>query len=159
MRRIHVSIAEQTLTLIEDDQPLAHYLVSTALKGAGEIAGSEQTPRGAHVVRAKIGADAEVGAVFRGRRPTGEVWTPALGQQHPERDWILSRILWLSGTEPGRNRLSDCDSMRRYIYIHGTPDTEPMGEARSHGCIRMRNSDIVDLFERTPLFTQVLIED
>jgi len=158
MKRIHVSIAGQTLTLLEDDLPLANYLVSTALKGVGEIAGSEQTPRGAHVVRAKIGSGAEVGAVFRGRRPTGEIWTPALGLQHPERDWILSRILWLSGTEVGRNRLSNCDSMRRYIYIHGVPDTEPMGEPRSHGCIRMRNSDVVDLFERTPVHTPVLIE-
>lgn len=158
MKRIHVSIAGQTLTLIENDQPLAHYLVSTALKGAGEVTGSEQTPRGAHIVRAKIGADAALGAVFRGRRPTGEIWIPEMSLQHPERDWILSRILWLSGTEVGLNRLSNRDSMRRYIYIHGTPDTEPMGEPRSHGCIRMRNSDIVDLFERTPAYTPVLIE-
>lgn len=159
MMRIHISIAEQKLTLIEDGQPLAYYLVSTALKGAGEIAGSEQTPRGAHIVRAKIGAGAAPGTVFRGRRPTGEIWTPELGLQYPERDWILTRILWLSGTEAGRNRLSNCDSMQRYIYIHGTPDTEAMGEPRSHGCIRMRNSDVVDLFERTPVYTPVLIEE
>lgn len=161
MRRIHIhiSIAEQKLTLFEVDQPLAHYLISTARNGAGETAGSEQTPRGAHIVRAKIGAGAALGTVFRGRRPTGEIWTPELDRQFPRRDWILSRILWLSGTEVGRNRLSDCDSMRRYIYIHGTPNTEPMGEPRSHGCIRMRNSDVVDLFERTPVYTPVLIEE
>lgn len=158
MKRIHVSIPDQRLTLLEDDQPIAHYLVSTALKGPGEISGSEQTPRGEHIVRALIGAGAETGTVFRGRRPTGEIWTPELAALHPERDWILTRILWLSGTEPGRNRLGACDSMRRYIYIHGTPDTEPMGIPRSHGCIRMRNSDIVDLFERTPVYTPVLIE-
>ena len=158
MKHLHVSIASQTLTLLEDDEPVAHYLVSTALKGAGECSGSEQTPRGHHVIRAKIGAGAPCGAVFRGRRPTGEVWTPDLHEQHPGRDWILSRILWLSGTEPGRNRLGQCDSMRRYIYIHGTPDSEPMGEPRSHGCIRMRNADIIDLFDRVPPYTPVFIE-
>lgn len=157
MRRLEVSIADQTLTLLEDDQPLAVYLVSTALRGAGEISGSEQTPRGEHVVRARIGAGAESGTVFRGRRPTGEVWTPELAAAHPGRDWILSRILWLSGCEPGRNRLGNCDSMRRYIYIHGTPDTEPMGEPRSHGCIRMRNADVIDLFDRVPAYTPVSI--
>lgn len=158
MKHLHVSIARQALTLLEDDQPVAHYLVSTALKGAGECSGSEQTPRGHHVIRAKIGAGAACGAVFRGRRPTGEVWTPDLHEQHPGRDWILSRILWLSGAEPGRNRLGRFDSMRRYIYIHGTPDTEPMGEPRSHGCIRMRNTDIIDLFDRVPAYTPVFIE-
>lgn len=159
MKRLHVSIADQTLRLLEDDHTLAAYAVSTALNGPGEQSGSEQTPRGAHIVRAKIGAGAAPGTVFRGRRPTGEVWTPELQAQHPGRDWILSRILWLSGTEVGRNRLGNCDSMRRYIYIHGTPDTEPMGEPRSHGCIRMRNSDIIDLFERVPAYTPVFIEE
>lgn len=158
MKRIHISLAEQTLRLLEDDRTLAAYAVSTARKGAGERRGSEQTPRGAHIVRAKIGAGAPLGAVFRSRRPTGEIWTPALHAQFPGRDWILTRILWLSGTERGRNRLGDCDTMRRYIYIHGTPDTEPMGEPRSHGCIRMRNADILDLFDRVPPYTPVLIE-
>lgn len=158
MKHVHVSIADQTLTLLEDDQPIAHYLVSTALKGVGELSGSEQTPRGRHIVRARIGEGAPSGAVFRGRRPTGEIWTPELHAQHPGRDWILSRILWLSGTEPGHNRLGSCDTMRRYIYIHGTPDTEPMGEPLSHGCIRMRNADIVDLFDRLPVYTPVVIE-
>lgn len=158
MKHVHVSVADQTLTLLEDDQPIAHYLVSTALKGVGELSGSEQTPRGRHIVRARIGEGAPSGAVFRGRRPTGEIWTPELHAQHPGRDWILSRILWLSGTEPGHNRLGSCDTMRRYIYIHGTPDTEPMGEPLSHGCIRMRNADIVDLFDRLPVYTPVVIE-
>lgn len=158
MRHLQVSIANQTLTLLEDEQPLAHYLVSTALKGAGERSGSEQTPRGHHIIRAMIGADAPYGAVFRGRRPTGEVWTPELHERHPGRDWILSRILWLSGVETGRNRLGQCDTMRRYIYIHGTPDSEPMGEPLSHGCIRMRNEDIIDLFDRVGAYTPVFIE-
>jgi len=158
MRHLHVSIADQTLTLFDDEQPLAHYLVSTAQKGAGERCGSEQTPRGHHIIRAKIGTNAPSGAVFRGRRPTGEIWTPALHEAHPGRDWILTRILWLSGTEPGHNRLGECDTMRRYIYIHGTPDTEPMGEPLSHGCIRMRNADVIDLFDRVPAYMPVLID-
>lgn len=158
MRSLHISIADQTLRLLEDGQTREAYAVSTALNGPGEQSGSEQTPRGAHTVRALIGAGAPEGAVFRGRRPTGEIWTPALQAQFPGRDWILTRILWLSGTEVGRNRLGSCDSMRRYIYIHGTPDTEPMGVPRSHGCIRMRNSDIIELFERVPPYMPVLIE-
>lgn len=157
MKQIEISIAGQTLTLLEDGKRLAQYSVSTALKGAGEMSGSEQTPRGAHIVRARIGAGAASGAVFRGRRPTGEIWTPELAALHPARDWILSRILWLSGTEPGRNRSGNCDSMRRYIYIHGTPDTEPMGQPLSHGCIRMRNADVIALFEQVPVYTPVLI--
>ncbi len=157
-RRIEISIPAQTLTLLEDGRVLQQYPVSTALKGAGEISGSEQTPRGAHIVRARIGAGAPAAAVFRGRRPTGEVWSPELASQHPGRDWILSRILWLSGTEPGRNRLGNCDTMRRYIYIHGTPDNEPMGEPLSHGCIRMRNADVIALFEQVAVYTPVYIE-
>ncbi|HEX4869110.1 MAG TPA: L,D-transpeptidase [Moraxellaceae bacterium] len=159
MKTLLVSIADQTLRLVEDGHTLEAYAVSTALKGAGEQMGSEQTPRGGHIVRARIGAGMPAGTVFRGRRPTGEVWTPALHAQFPGRDWILSRILWLSGTEPGRNRLGRCDSMRRYIYIHGTPDCEPMGVPLSHGCIRMRNSDIIDLFDRVPAYAPVLIEE
>lgn len=157
MKTLRVSIAEQTLFLLEDGREVARWPVSTALKGAGELSGSLQTPRGAHIIRARIGAGAPAGAVFRGRRPTGEVWSPELAEAHPGRDWILSRILWLSGKEPGRNRLGNCDSMRRYIYIHGTPDNEPMGEPRSHGCIRMRNDDVIALFDEVPVYTPVLI--
>lgn len=159
MIELQVSIAEQALRLVEDGHTREAWSVSTALKGAGERSGSEQTPRGRHIVRARIGAGMPAGTVFRGRRPTGEIWTPALHSAWPGRDWILTRILWLSGKEPGFNRLGNCDSMRRYIYIHGTPDTEPMGEPRSHGCIRMRNSDIIELFDRVPLYAPVLIEE
>jgi L,D-transpeptidase YbiS len=137
----------------------AEYPVSTARKGAGECLGSEQTPRGWHRVRAKIGGGCAQGSVFVARRPTGEIYTPALGQAQPERDWILTRILWLCGNEPGRNRSGDVDSMRRYIYIHGCPDSEPMGEPRSHGCVRMRNADIVALYEQVPAGLPVLIEE
>lgn len=155
---IDISIAAQTLTLLDEAGELrAQYRVSTALNGAGQLNGSCCTPLGLHVVRARIGADAAPGTVFRGRRPTGEIWSPSLAQQHPGRDWILSRILWLSGCQPGYNRLGQVDSMRRYIYIHGTPDDEPMGIPASHGCVRMRNHDIIELFELVPAGTAVHI--
>ena len=159
MKEIRVSISLQTLCLMENGQQLREWRVSTARNGPGEHKGSEQTPRGRHIVRARIGAGQALRTVFRGRRPTGEVWSPALSEQFPGRDWILTRILWLSGCEPGRNRSGDVDSMRRYIYIHGTPDDQPMGVPLSHGCIRMRNEDILDLFELTPAYTPVWIGD
>ena len=145
---IEISIADQTLVLHEDSGESRTYAVSTAANGPGEANGSGGTPRGRLVIRALIGAGMPAGAVFKGRRFTGEIYTPELGTENPERDWILSRILWLSGCEPGFNRLGSVDTMRRFIYIHGTPDTEPMGVAASHGCIRMRNADVIDLFER-----------
>lgn len=156
--RIEISIADQTLDLLDDSgQRIERYRVSTAANGAGEQAGSYQTPRGLHGVRAKIGAGAPIGAVFVGRRPTGEVWTPQLAEQFPGRDWILTRILWLSGKQPGFNRLGNVDTMRRYIYIHGTPDSEILGLPGSHGCIRMNNADVADLFDRIAVGIQVLI--
>lgn len=156
--RIEVSLADQRLSLIADDGAcIRRYRVSTALNGPGEVQDSGCTPRGRHVIRARIGTGAVAGSVFRGRRPTGEVWTPALAAQYPQRDWILSRILWLSGCEPGHNRLGRVDSMRRYIYIHGTPDDQPMGEPRSHGCIRMRNRDVIELYDLLPAGVEVWI--
>ena len=146
-RRIHVDLRSQTLDLLEGTRILTSFPVSTAVRGAGEREGSEQTPRGMHEIRAKIGAGAPMGAVFVGRRPTGEVWTPEMARAEPERDWILTRILWLRGIERGKNRLGDVDSMRRYIYIHGTPDEVAIGIPMSHGCIRMRSSDVIALFD------------
>ena len=155
---IDISIAEQRLRLLDEaGAVLADYPVSTALNGPGEKKNSGCTPRGKHIVRAKIGDGQALGTVFIGRRPTGELWSPELAAEHPARDFILSRILWLSGCEPGVNRLGDVDSMQRYIYIHGTPDTEPMGVPRSHGCVRMRNTDVVELFDRVPAGTPVII--
>lgn len=156
--RIRIDIARQRLELFAADGAcIRRYAVSTAARGAGERQGSQCTPRGRHRIRARIGAGAQVGTVFRGRRPTGEVWTPALAAAHPGRDWILSRILWLCGEEPGRNRGGEVDTMRRYIYIHGTGDDQPMGVPRSHGCVRMRNRDVVELFELAPVGTAVEI--
>ncbi len=157
--RIHIDLGAQRLSLFADDGAcIRRYRVSTAHNGAGEQEGSGCTPRGRHEVRARIGAGAPCGAVFRGRRPTGEVWSPALARAHPERDWILSRILWLRGLEPGRNRFGAVDTMRRYIYIHGTPEDQPMGEPRSHGCVRMRNADVIELFDLVAAGTPVDIE-
>lgn len=154
---ITISIARQTLTLEQDGTVQACWPVSTALKGPGNQQGSFQTPLGRHRIRAKIGAGQPLNAVFRGRRPTGEIFDARLAAEFPERDWILTRILWLCGEERGVNRGGSVDSQRRYIYIHGTPDSEPMGEPRSHGCIRMRNRDVVELFDRVPVGTPVLI--
>lgn len=148
---LRVSLAAQRLTLWRGTDCFAEYAVSTSKHGGGELAGSFKTPRGRHIVRAKIGADAPEGAVFRGRRPTGEVYSAALAGANPDRDWILTRILWLSGTEVGRNRLGEVDTMRRYIYIHGAPDSEPLGSPSSIGCIRMGNRDIVELFGLVPV--------
>jgi lipoprotein-anchoring transpeptidase ErfK/SrfK len=146
--RIRIDIAHQELELFNADGAfIRRYPVSTARNGVGERDGSGCTPRGRHRIRARIGAGAPLGTVFRGRRPTGEIWTPELAAVNPGRDWILSRILWLCGEEPGFNRGGQVDSMRRYIYIHGTGEDQPMGEPRSHGCIRMRNRDVIELFE------------
>ena len=155
MMRIEISIPRQSLELLEDGRVLKRYSVSTAKKGAGELNGSFCTPRGRHIVRARIGAGQPLGAVFARRRPTGEVWTPELHARYPGRDWILTRILWLSGREPKRNRLGRVDTMRRYIYIHGAPDSAEMGQPGSIGCIRMRNADIAELFELVAPYTQV----
>lgn len=164
MRFVEISVAKQSLSLYESVEAgsprlLAQYSVSTAAAGCGEQNGSHATPRGRHYIRARIGAGAPVNAVFRGRRQTGEIYTPELARQYPDRDWILTRILWLCGCEPGFNRLGNCDSMRRYIYIHGTPDAEPMGVPRSHGCIRMRNRDLIEFFDAVDVGVPVTIKE
>jgi lipoprotein-anchoring transpeptidase ErfK/SrfK len=144
---------------LDGERVLKRYPVSTAKKGLGERNGSFCTPRGRHIVRAKIGAGLPLGAVFVRRRPTGEVWTSELHAKYPGRDWILSRILWLSGCEPGKNRLGEVDTMRRYIYIHGTPDSAELGKPGSIGCVRMRNTDIAELYDFVPPYTEVEIAE
>ena len=153
---IRISLPQQNLELHDERGTLLRrYPVSTAKNGAGEQNGSFRTPRGRHIVRAKVGAGETANTVFKRRRPTGETWTPQLAEQFPGRDWILTRILWLSGKEPGRNRLGEVDTMRRYIYLHGSPDTVAMGTPGSIGCVRMRNQDIVELFDLVPAYTPV----
>lgn len=156
--RIEISIPRQDLALLDDTGgELCRFRVSTAKNGAGEKNGSFCTPRGEHIVRAKIGSGAAPNTIFVRRRPTGEIWSPELAAKNPGRDWILTRILWLSGCNPGFNRMGDVDTMRRYIYIHGSPDTATMGESGSIGCIRMHNRDIIDLFDLVPPYTPVQI--
>jgi len=156
---ILISIAEQQLTLIQDEVAPQFFTISTALNGVGERSGSYSTPRGAHHIRIKIGAGCPVDTVFVGRRPTGEEYTPALAAAYPNRDWILSRILWLTGDEPGTNRGGEVDTLRRMIYIHGTPNSEPMGVPQSHGCIRMRSHDLIALFEQVEAGTPIIIKE
>jgi L,D-transpeptidase YbiS len=156
--KIDIRIPAQQLDLLDNaGKVLRRYAVSTAANGVGEVSGSYCTPRGKHVIRAKIGAGQPENTVFVGRRPTGEIYTPELGAKFPMRDWILTRILWLSGCEVGFNRLGKNDTMRRYIYIHGTPDSVALGIPGSQGCIRMRNADLVELFDIVPAGTAVEI--
>lgn len=156
---LDISINAQTLTIIENGTVLQTYPVSTAKNGAGERKGSECTPRGWHAVRAKIGAGQPLNSVFIGRRPTGETYCVELGRQYPRRDWILTRILWLGGLEPGKNRYGHVDTAWRYIYIHGCPDELMQGKPESHGCIRMRNFDVMELFDRVAAGMKVYIHE
>ena len=154
---IHISIEKQRLQLLQDNTVLLEYPVSTAANGPGEQRGSNCTPRGWHIIRAKVGAGCAPNTVFIKRRPTGEIYSPALRTQFPDRDWILTRILWLSGLEVGKNRLGNVDTMRRYIYLHGTPDDVPMGVPGSHGCVRMRNENIMELFDDVEAGARALV--
>ncbi|PHS25872.1 MAG: L,D-transpeptidase [Methylophaga sp.] len=156
---LDISIAEQQCRLYQDSKLIFESSVSSAFNGTGQQKDSGCTPLGLHKIRACIGADQPENTVFVGRRPTGEIYTPELGVQFPKRDWILTRILWLSGLELGKNRLANVDTMQRYIYIHGCPDSLPMGEPLSHGCIRMHNKDLLTLFELVEPGTRVLIHE
>jgi len=160
MPRIRINISTQYIDIIDKNGLIIkRYAISTSKNGAGEQNGSYCTPRGRHIVRAKIGAGRPLNTVFVERRPTGEVYSPELARSFPKRDWILTRILWLSGCEPGYNRLGAVDTMRRAIYIHGSPDSAEMGKPGSHGCIRMRNEDLVELFDLVPVRTPVEIRE
>lgn len=156
--KIAIHIPAQTLDLCDDSgRLLRRYAVSTGANGVGEENGSHCTPRGRHVIRARIGAGMPANTVFVRRRPTGEVYTAELGARQPGRDWILTRILWLSGCESGYNRGGTCDTMRRYVYIHGTPDSTELGKPGSHGCVRMRNAELMELFDLVQAGTEVRI--
>ena len=155
--RVTIDLSTQTLSLFNGDELLRTYPVSTAANGPGEVVDSECTPRGRHVIDEKFGDGCAPGTVFVGRRPTGETYAAALREREPGRDWILTRILWLAGTEPGRNAGGEVDTKSRYIYIHGTPDDTDMSVPGSHGCVRMRNADITELYELVPPGTAVVI--
>lgn len=156
---LDISIPTQHLAIIDLGQLITSYPISTAKNGVGEQRGSECTPTGWHSIRAKIGAGLALNSVFVGRRATGEIYNDELGRRHPQRDWILTRILWLGGLEPGKNRYGDVDTCWRYIYIHGTPDESTMGLPSSHGCIRMKNADVLDLFNRVEAGVKVYIHE
>ncbi len=156
---VEVEVSRQRLRLYGGRRIVQEYLVSTALNGVGEQRDSGCTPRGWHSIRAKIGAGQPANTIFVARRPTGETYSPALAAAQPERDWILTRILWLSGLEKGKNRLGSVDTFRRFIYIHGCPDEFPMGRPGSHGCVRMRNADVIALFDAVALGTKVLVKE
>ncbi len=156
---IRISLVDQRLDLFEDGVCVRSFAVSTARKGAGELNGSECTPRGAHEIHAKIGAEAPDGTAFEGREPTGVLCTGERFAAEPERDWILTRILWLAGLEPERNQGGEVDTLSRYIYIHGCPDELPVGRPGSHGCVRMRNQDVRELFDRVEIGTRVQIDE
>lgn len=156
---IDIDISKQRLRFEQGGRTLMDAPVSTGLRGAGEVMDSERTPRGWHVVCEKIGEGAPMNAVFVGRRTTGELYTPELRREYPDRDWILTRILWLSGTESGRNQGGNVDSRERYIYIHGCPADIGIGSPGSRGCIRMRNEQIIELFNRVRVGTRVFIHE
>lgn len=155
---VTISPTLQQMYLFYDHDVLRTYKISTAKNGLGEEKNSFKTPRGLHMIRAKIGANLPQGAIFKERRFEGEIYTPEMNEANPTRDWILTRILWLSGLELGFNRLGNVDTMQRYIYIHGSPDERPMGAPTSRGCIRMRNPDIIEFFDLVPYGTKVYIE-
>ena len=156
--KIEIDISAQAAICLDaDGARIKRFMISSAANGVGQRNGSGCTPLGRHIIRAKIGTDAPENSVFVGRRPTGEIYTPDMREQYPDRDWILTRILWLSGTEPGKNRLGEVDTMRRYIYIHGSPADIAMGRPGSHGCIRMHNRDVMELFDLVVVGTPVEI--
>lgn len=159
MMYLKVVVSTQQMLWYENDKIIKTYAVSTAKNGVGEQAGSEKTPRGWHLIRAKIGEGCPPNAVFRGRRFTGEIYHPEMKIQYPDRDWILTRILWLSGLERGKNRLGEVDTMRRYIYIHGTPGETDMKIPGSKGCIRMQNHDLIELYNQISAGTRILIQE
>ncbi len=156
---VEIEVSRQRLRLYRGRRTVQEYPVSTALNGVGEQQDSGCTPRGWHSIRAKIGAGHPANTVFVARRPTGEIYSPELAAAEPERDWILTRILWLSGLEIGKNRLGSVDTFRRFIYIHGCPDEFPMGRPGSHGCVRMHNAGIIALFDAVAVGTKVLIKE
>ena len=157
---LEIDISAQTLTVFDGRRNIdTVFPVSTAANGAGEMMDSGCTPRGAHVIRAKIGGNQPVNTVFIGRRPTGEIYKVGMRAAHPNRDWILTRIMWLSGCQPGFNRLGNVDSMRRYIYIHGTPDEVELGKPGSAGCIRMGNQDLLQLYDTVSAGAKLIIKE
>ncbi len=151
---IIVSIKEQVLYHRRRTGVWLSFAISTSAFGTGNEKNSFKTPLGKHRICAKIGDDMPVYTAFHGREPVG-TFDPE--SDYLDRDWILSRILWLDGCEPGKNKGGRMDSKHRYIYIHGTHEEDKLGTPASHGCIRMSNLDILDMFEHAFVGERVLI--
>ena len=145
--KINISVSSQKLSLFQEGELVSSYKVSTALKGVGQEKNTNKTPLGNHIIRAMIGRNLPIYAVIKARRFTNEIWTKELDDPSITVDWILSRVIWLSGKDLGRNRLGNVDTMQRYIYIHGTNEEHLLGTPSSHGCIRMSNEDVIELFD------------
>ncbi len=158
-RVIVVDISRQLLSLYQDDKCLHSWPVSTSARGSGNRMDSLQTPLGAHRIAEKIGADSPANTIFKGRQDCGELANITQRPEPTGEDLITSRILWLKGIEPGKNLDGDVDSQQRYIYIHGTAEEGLIGQAVSHGCIRMRNADVIELFALVDPETLVYITD
>ena len=156
-KHIDIDVGKQQLTLFDGEKVLSLYAISTAKNGTGQQNGSECTPLGLHTIGSKIGSDAEENSVFIGREETGEIFSETLRENHPDRDWILTRILWLNGKEEGINKGGEVDTFSRYIYIHGCPDNDSFSSPSSHGCVKMRNKDIIELYENIDAGARVFI--
>jgi len=153
---IIISINDQRLYLLTNNEIIKSYIISTATAGTGSRSGSNKTPLGVHRVSQKFGKNAEIGTIFKARVNThrvAQILTKA--GEKSNADNVTSRILWLSGMEQGFNKGGNVDSHSRYIYIHGTDEEGRLGQPASHGCIRMKNQSVIDLFEQVPLGTIV----
>ena len=155
---ILVDIGQQRLFLLDSRGDLIiSYPISSSSYGEGQIENSFKTPLGNHIIKEKIGADASKNIIFKERINTGRFAEIYHNDYDSEDDHVTSRILWLEGTEEGFNKGGNVDSFYRYIYIHGTPEEGLIGEKASHGCIRMFNQDVIELFNLVEKGTKVNI--
>lgn len=155
-RAVWVCVDQQMFRIIENGDVIWQAQCSTAANGTGSQSGSYKTPLGWHRVAEKYGSRAAWGQEFVARRPTRTVWQPG---DDTEKDMVLTRILWLDGLEPGRNKGGEVDSYHRYIYIHGTNGEEDIGTPASMGCVRLLNDDVIEAYELIPVDTRVLITE
>lgn len=153
---VWISVEEQIFRVLRGRDVVWEEPCATAAKGTGSVKGSNQTPLGWHMIKRKTGDGAPWGQVFRGGQATKEVWKPG---QSTKEDLVLTRVLFLDGLEPGKNKGGNVDSYERYIYIHGTNDEAKIGTPSSHGCIRLRNDAVIDVYELLPTGTPVLITE
>ncbi len=154
---MYVSIKHQKLYLIENDSTVKKYPISTALKGVGNKLHSLKTPPGLHTIKRKLGDNVPYAGILEAREYNGKIAKVLTDKQKAGGDYVTTRILWLEGEEPGINKGRNIDSYNRYIYIHGTPEEGLIGQPASHGCIRMKNSDVMELYDLIEEGTPILI--